>query len=220
MIVHGEQRITLHRPLPVRARISAQARVTGVVDKGKERGALLYVETSIEEHDDRRPLATLLSTVFARGDGGFGGSSSAAIVPHRVPDRAPDLQFEAHVPFNQPFIYRLSGDRNPLHVDPASARAAGFERPILHGLSTYGMAVRSIIRCALANDSDRIEHVAARFSAPVFPGERVADSHLARRAAAFVSHAGRRCEPHGARQRIRQASSLTGYGRILERVLV
>lgn len=173
MIVHGEQRITLHRPLPVRARISAQARVTGVVDKGKDRGALLYVETSIEEHDDQRPLATLLSTVFARGDGGFGGSSAAAIVPHRVPDRAPDLQFEAHVPFNQPFIYRLSGDRNPLHVDPASARAAGFERPILHGLCTYGIAVRSIIRCALANDSDRIEHVAARFSAPVFPGERV-----------------------------------------------
>jgi acyl dehydratase len=173
MIVHGEQRITLHRPLPVQARISAQSRVTGVVDKGRERGALLYVETSIEEEEDRRPLATLLSTVFARGDGGFGGSSSATIVPHRVPERVPDLQFETLVPYNQAFIYRLSGDRNPLHVDPAIAGAAGFERPILHGLSTYGVAVRSVIKCALGNDPDLVEHVAARFSAPVFPGERV-----------------------------------------------
>jgi acyl dehydratase len=172
-IVHGEQRITLHRPLPMQARIQAQSRVTGVVDKGRERGALLYVETLIENEDDRKPLATLLSTVFARGDGGFGGDSSEAIAPHRVPERAPDLQVETLVPLNQSFIYRLSGDRNPLHVDPVVARAAGFERPILHGLSTYGIAVRSIIKGALGNESDPVEHVAARFSAPVFPGERL-----------------------------------------------
>jgi acyl dehydratase len=173
MIVHGEQRITLHRPLPATARVSAQSRVTRVVDKGRARGALLYVETAIEEEGAGGLLATLLSTVFARGDGGFGGDSAPGIAAHAVPDRAPDLRFETLVPFNQPFIYRLCGDRNPLHVDPAFARAAGFERPIVHGLSTYGVAVRSIIRSALGNDPDRIEHVAARFSAPVFPGERV-----------------------------------------------
>jgi acyl dehydratase len=173
LIVHGEQRITLHRSLPAAARVSAQSRVIQVVDKGRARGALLYVETTIEEEGGDGLLATLLSTVFARGDGGFGGDGAPGIAAHAVPDRAPDVRFQTLVPFNQPFIYRLCGDRNPLHVDPAFARAAGFERPIVHGLSTYGVAVRSIIRSALGNDPDRIEHVAARFSAPVFPGERV-----------------------------------------------
>jgi acyl dehydratase len=172
LIVHGEQRITLHRPLPTRARIRAQSRIKGVVDKGAGRGALLYVETRIEDVSER-PLATLLSTVFARGDGGFGGDSVAALAPHAIPNRTPDIVWDAQAALNQAFLYRLCGDRNPLHVDPDVARRAGFERPILHGLCTYGMAVRAIIRGALDNDPTTIEHVAARFSAPLYPGERV-----------------------------------------------
>jgi acyl dehydratase len=173
MVVHGEQRITLHRALPVRARLSAQSRVAGVVDKGAGRGALVYLETVIEETGVDAPLATLMSTVFARGDGGFGGQGAALFAPHVIPQRVPDLQHETLVPLNQAFIFRLCGDRNPLHVDPGFARAAGFDRPIVHGLSTYGVAVRSIMKAALGNDPAAIEHVAARFSAPVFPGERL-----------------------------------------------
>lgn len=172
-VVHGEQRITLHRPLPVRARVRAQARVAGLVDKGKERGALIYVETVIREEGIDGPLASLMSTVFARGDGGFGGTGPVLFAPHPVPGRASDLRIESPVPLNQSFIFRLCGDRNPLHVDPEFARAAGFDRPIVHGLSTYGAAVRSIMKAALGYDPDPIEHVAARFSAPVFPGERL-----------------------------------------------
>jgi len=173
MIVHGEQRITLHRPLPSAATITAQASLAEIVDKGSGRGALLYVETRIAEADSGAPLATLLSTVFARGDGGFGGKPTGGIAPHAIPDRDPDSHVETSVPLNQALIYRLSGDRNPLHVDPAFARAAGFDRPILHGLSTYGVAVRSIVKSALDNDAAAVEHVAARFSAPLYPGEAV-----------------------------------------------
>jgi acyl dehydratase len=173
LVVHGEQRITLHRALPVQAKLSAQSRVAGVADKGKGRGALLYIETVIEEAGVAAPLATLMSTVFARGDGGFGGPGEPLLARHAIPERAPDLQYETLIPLNQSFIFRLCGDRNPLHIDPEFARAAGFDRPILHGLSTYGVAVRSIMKAALGNDSAAIEHVAARFSAPVYPGERL-----------------------------------------------
>lgn len=173
MIVHGEQRITLHRPLPSAATITAQASLAAIVDKGPGKGALLYVETQIADADSAAPLATLLSTVFARGDGGFGGKPTGGIAPHPIPDREPDFHVETTVPRNQALIYRLSGDRNPLHIDPAFAQAAGFDRPILHGLSTYGVAVRSIVKAALNNDPAAVEHVATRFSAPLYPGEAV-----------------------------------------------
>jgi hypothetical protein len=146
MIVHGEQRITLHQALPPQSSVRAQARIVGMVDKGIGLGALIYVETRISAADGGKALATLLSTVFARGDGGFGGTSSGAITRHAIPDRSPDFAVDAVVALNQALLFRLSGDRNPLHADPAFAKAAGFDRPILHGLSSYGMAVRRVIR--------------------------------------------------------------------------
>lgn len=173
MVVHGEQRTTLHRPLPVAAEISARSKIVEAVDKGKERGALLYVETEIETADGAGLLATLLSTVYARGDGGYGGKSSGGLSPHAIPERSPDHVFAGRIPLNQALIYRLSGDMNPLHADPAFARSAGFERPILHGLSTYGVAVRCIVSNLLDYDPSSIEHVAARFSAPLFPGAEI-----------------------------------------------
>lgn len=173
LVVHGEQRITLHQPLPVAAAIEAQSTIVEVVDKGQDRGALLYVETAITRTDEPAPLATLLSTVFARGDGGFGGKPSGGPTPHPIPSGSPDLLCATRIPLNQALIYRLSGDLNPLHADPDFARSAGFDRPILHGLSTYGATVRTITSAVLGYDPTPIEHIAARFSAPLFPGDDV-----------------------------------------------
>jgi acyl dehydratase len=170
-IVHGEQRITLHRPLPPAATITAQARIVEAVDKGAGKGALLYVETVLHEEGEADPLATLLSTVFARGDGGYGGKPDGGLPPHPIPDRPHDLAERRRVALNQAHIYRLSGDHNPLHVDPDFARRAGFDAPILHGLCSYGMAVRSIIAAACDDRPELVASIAARFTAPVFMGE-------------------------------------------------
>jgi acyl dehydratase len=170
-IVHGEQRITLHRPLPAAATLSSSVRIVEAVDKGPGKGALLYVETVLSEDGRAEPLATLLSTVFARGDGGFGGPARGGPAPHVMPDRPCDLRRRWRVAPNQAHLYRLSGDHNPLHVDPDFARAAGFPAPILHGLCSYGMAVRAVIGEALDDAPEQVAHVAGRFTAPIFMGE-------------------------------------------------
>jgi acyl dehydratase len=115
----------------------------------------------------------LVGTAFARGDGGFGGPKEGAPEPHAVPDRAPDLVHEAATRPDQAFLYALSGDRNPLHRDPNVARMAGFPRPILHGLCTYGIACRSVLSAVCDYDPARITGFDVRFSAPVFPGETI-----------------------------------------------
>lgn len=170
-IVHGEQRITLHRPLPPAASLRSSVRIVEAVDKGPGKGALLYVETQFREEGRTDPLATLLSTVFARGDGGFGGPPKGGPSPHVIPDRAWDHQRRWRVAPNQAHLYRLSGDYNPLHVDPDFARAAGFPAPILHGLCSYGMALRAVIGEAVGDQPERVAHVAGRFTAPIFMGE-------------------------------------------------
>jgi acyl dehydratase len=173
MIVHGEQRVTLHKPLPPAATIVADGRVTGVYDKGADKGAIVLTETKIREKDTGEPLVTLGSTVFARGDGGFGGPTGSGPEPHPIPERAPDASFEADTRPDQALLYRLSGDRNPLHSDPDFAKAAGFPRPILHGLCTYGTACRALLTKMLDYDHTRLKSFDARFSAPVFPGETI-----------------------------------------------
>jgi acyl dehydratase len=118
-------------------------------------------------------LCTLVGTAFARGDGGFGGPKDGAPEPHAIPARAPDLVHEANTRPDQAFLYALSGDRNPLHRDPNVARMAGFPRPILHGLCTYGIACRSVLSIVCDYDPARITGFDVRFSAPVFPGETI-----------------------------------------------
>ncbi|MES2482415.1 MAG: MaoC/PaaZ C-terminal domain-containing protein [Pseudomonadota bacterium] len=170
-VVHGEQRVTLHGPLPARGRVRARFGIADVFDKGPGRGAIVLARTELSDAASGAPLATLLSTVFARGDGGFGGPNGRRPEPHALPSRAADHVRERAVRPEQAAIYRLSGDRNPLHVDPAFARAAGFDRPILHGLCTWGMAAAEVLRTACGMKAERLLHFEARFTAPVYPGE-------------------------------------------------
>jgi acyl dehydratase len=169
--VHGEQSIRMHRPLPVSGSARADSRVLSVHDKGPGKGAVMLFETVLADAASGEPIATLGSSAFARGDGGFGGPNDPAPAPHPVPDRAPDLAVEMPTRCDQALLYRLSGDYNPLHADPQMARSVGFEMPILHGLCTYGIAARAISKACAGGDPSRIVAHQARFSAPVFPGE-------------------------------------------------
>jgi acyl dehydratase len=173
MVVHGEQRLVLYKPLPAQAEIIADERVVGAIDKGEGKGALILLEKTIREKQSGDKLCTLGATIFARGDGGFGGPKEGAPVPHVLPERAPDLEVECDTSPDQAYLYALSGDRNPLHRDPNVAALAGYPRPILQGLCTYGTACRAIISGVCEYDAKKIMGFDARFSAPVFPGETV-----------------------------------------------
>ena len=173
MVVDGERRITFHKPMPAAANITADSRVVGVYDKGKDKGAVIVNETVLKDAGTGEPIATLVSSIFARGDGGFGGPSEGQPEPHAVPTRAPDLSVDITTRPDQALLYRLSGDRNPLHSDPEFARMAGFPRPILHGMCTYGISCRAVLQTYGEFDPARFKYHAARFSSPVFPGETV-----------------------------------------------
>ena len=170
-VVHGEQSVALHRPLPAEGQADAQSHVAAVYDKG-ERGAILLVETTLTARDGE-PLATLRSSIFARADGGFGGSSDGEAEPHPRPERPADLSLDIPTRPDQALLYRLNGDRNPLHADPAFAKLVGFPRPILHGLCTFGITCRAVLQAYADFDPARVTSHQARFSAPVFPGETV-----------------------------------------------
>jgi acyl dehydratase len=171
MVVHGEQFVAWHKTLPAEGEALAVSRVAAAYDKGPK-GAVLIVETALKEPGGA-PLVTLRSSVFARGDGGFGGPANGEEPPHVIPDRAPDLALDFPTRPDQALLYRLNGDRNPLHADPAFAKAVGFPRPILHGLCTYGITCRAILQAFTDFDPAPIKSHQARFSAPVFPGETV-----------------------------------------------
>lgn len=173
MVVHGEQKLEIHKPLPTEARIKAAVSVIGAYDKGKDKGAVIYTETVIRDATSGEKLATLISSTFARGDGGFGGPSEGAPEPHPTPARPHDKELALQTRPDQALIYRLSGDRNPLHSDPGVAKMAGFPRPILHGLCSYGVACRAILQTFCDYDPARIQHFDVRFSSPVFPGETI-----------------------------------------------
>jgi len=173
-VVHGEQRLTLHRPLPPQGDLVANARVVAAYDKGPGKGALIYTETDVRLANGGQALYTLLSATFARGDGGFGGPAGSGPAPHPIPARAPDLTETFETRADQALLYRLNGDRNPLHADPELARRVGFPMPILHGLCTYGIACRAILKLAAGYDHRRICALDVRFSKPVYPGESIA----------------------------------------------
>lgn len=173
-VVHGEQAMRLHRPLPTEGRMIGHSRIVGLIDKGEGRGALIYIERVVSDAATGEPVATLMQTTFCRGDGGFGGGDDAPPrQPHPVPDRTPDLTLSLPTHAQMALIYRLSGDFNPLHSDPEVARRAGYERPILHGLATYGVAGHALMAALCDYDPTRVVAMEGRFSAPVFPGETI-----------------------------------------------
>lgn len=177
MIVHGEESVVLHKPLPASGTVVSRHRVTRVVDKGAGKGATVTYDKELLDKASGEKLATVTHTTFCRGDGGFaardGVSDPSPASPPKVPQREPDLVCELRTLPQQALLYRLCADRNPLHSEPAAARKAGFERPILHGLGTYGVAGHALLASLCDYDPRRLKSLFARFSAPLFPGETV-----------------------------------------------
>jgi acyl dehydratase len=172
-LVLGGQGLVLHRPLPPAGTVIGRTRVVDVVDKGAGKGAIVYSERSIVDKASGELLATVTPVFFCRGDGGFGGPPRQAPALHPLPDRAPDLACDLPTRPEMALTYRLSGDRNPLHADPAVAQKVGFPRPILHGVATLGVAGHALLRTVCGYDPARIGTMTGRFSAPVFPGETI-----------------------------------------------
>lgn len=171
-VLHGEQDVVLHRPIPVRAAITTRGKVVGVYDKGK--AALIVLEVESREAGGE-PLFTNRFGIFARGEGGF-GSEPAPKPEHDAPSRPPDLVVETATTPHQTLLYRLSGDKNPLHADPEFARLGGFDRPILHGLCSFGIACKAAVDAALDGAVEQVARYQARFAGVVFPGETIVTS--------------------------------------------
>ena len=175
-LVHGEQSITLHQPLPAAGTVIGRTRVTRVVDKGAGKGALVQSEKRITDAASGALLATCESVTFCRADGGFsagGGGDAPGDPPQATPTTAPELVLDMQTRPEAALLYRLSGDYNPLHSDPDVATAAGFPRPILHGLATYGAACHGLVKRFCGYDPARLKSISARFSAPAYPGDLI-----------------------------------------------
>lgn len=169
MLVHGTQTVTLHKPIPVEGSVELRRRIVAIHDKGK--AAVVVTETEATDLADGTPMFTEQSSVFIRGEGGWGGDRGPSGPRNEPPDRAADHEVTYATLPDQALIYRLSGDRNPLHSDPHFASLAGFPAPILHGLCTYGFTGRALLHSLCDGDASRFRHIEGRFSAPVFPGE-------------------------------------------------
>jgi acyl dehydratase len=169
MLVHGEQRIELHGELPPSGEVTTVAEITGIYDKGK--GAVVEITAVSTDTSSGSPLFTNVMSAFIRGEGGWGGDRGPSGPRNEAPDRAPDHEVTYRTSPDQALIYRLSGDRNPLHSDPSFAKLAGFDRPILHGLCTYGFTGRALLHALCDSDPARFRSMEGRFSSPVFPGE-------------------------------------------------
>ncbi len=167
LLVHGQQSVTLHRPIPVEGTATLQSEVTAMYDK--EKAAVVVTATRATMGGE--PLYTNTASVFIRGEGGWGGDRGPSGPQNVPPERAPDHEVTYQTSPDQALVYRLSGDRNPLHSDPAFAAMGGFDRPILHGLCTYGFTGRTLLHTLCDSDPARFHHVEGRFTSPVLPGE-------------------------------------------------
>jgi acyl dehydratase len=172
-VVHGEQGFRMLKPLPVEGEVAGKTRVTSVVDKGKDKGALVMTECSVRDQASGEAVCTLSSTTFCRADGGFGGPAGPVSTPHPVPDTPAQNVCDLPVLPQAALIYRLSGDYNPLHADPAYAKKAGFKMPILHGRCTFSIAGHAILKTLCGYDPARFCAMEGRFSSPVYPGETI-----------------------------------------------
>lgn len=172
-VVHGEQGFRILRPLPVEGTVTGKTRITGVVDKGKDKGALVFTECTVQEKASGDPVCTLTSTTFCRADGGFGGPDGPVKPSYPIPDSPPQHVCDLPTLPQAALIYRLSGDYNPLHADPAYAAKAGFKMPILHGRATFSVAGHAILKTLCGYDPARFVAMEGRFSSPVYPGETI-----------------------------------------------
>ncbi|MBB1492849.1 MULTISPECIES: MaoC/PaaZ C-terminal domain-containing protein [unclassified Paracoccus (in: a-proteobacteria)] len=170
-VVHGEQGMTLHAPLPDRGRVTGKTRVTDLIDKGEGKGALLYTEKELRDAETGMLLATTRNTTFLRGDGGFGGPTGPVKPVHKLPETEPDGSVEVQTRPEQALYYRWNGDDNVLHLDPEVAARAGFERPILHGMCSLGVTANALLAGLCGHDASRFRGLDARFTASVYPGE-------------------------------------------------
>ena len=176
-LVHGEQRIRIFKPLPAAATLIAKNRVVSLTDKGAGKGAIAVIQRDIYASGSSEPLAQSTQVTFLRGDGGFSAQSGVSdpgpdALP-AVPDAAPDMEVDLPSLEQAALIYRLSGDYNPLHADPEVARKAGFPRPILHGLCTFGMATHTVLKACCDYRPESLKAMSVRFTAPLYPGETV-----------------------------------------------
>jgi acyl dehydratase len=153
--------------------VIGRTRIVDLLDKGRDKGAVLYSERTILDKASGAPIATMGSTTMLRGDGGWGGKSGPQPAPHPLPDTPPQQSLDLETYPNSALIYRLSGDWNPLHADPKAAAAGGFAKPILHGLCTFGVAGLALVKACGGGDPARLRSMQVRFSAPVYPGETI-----------------------------------------------
>jgi acyl dehydratase len=172
-LLHGEQSIELKRPLPVEGTVHGHFRVVAVKDKGADKGASLFFERILKD-ENGEDIVTIRSTYVLRGDGGCGDWGEAPEALTELPDRSPDHAVAVPTLDNQALLYRLNGDFNPIHSDPEVARAAGFDRPIMHGLGSMGIACHALVREFCEGDPTRVSAMSLRFSKPFFPGETMA----------------------------------------------
>jgi acyl dehydratase len=172
MVLHGEQEVIIHRPIPTLAKVESAAKVAGIYDKGK--AALIVMDVETKEVGGQ-PLFTNRFTIFARGEGGFGGEPGPK-TSNEAPSRTPDAVVESPTVPHQALLYRLSGDKNPLHCDPDFAKMAGFDTPILHGLCSFGVVCKAVVDKMLDGAVEKVAGYGARFAGVVFPGETIVTS--------------------------------------------
>ena len=172
-IVNGEQGFTLNAPIKPRGTVVGKTRILDVIDKGAGKGAVVYTERKITDKASGELVAIVTQTTFCRADGGFGGLPREQPAPHKTPERTPDLVCDLGTRPEMALVYRLSADLNPLHADLDVAKAAGYPRPILHGLGTFGVVGHALLKSVCNYDPSRFTAMSGRFSAPVFPGETI-----------------------------------------------